>query len=109
LRSGDYDGGIVTDADDLLIAGGRLGYVMQWRREQFGVEPPQALAEEHIRIALGDRYHTSFNPYYPEWRRALPSGSERSWRRGTWSPVPVTWLDRATEIYAEICAERMRT
>lgn len=79
----------------------------RWRENMFGVKPPPCIEERQMREMIGHDYlngHGS-NPYFPEWRQRLPPGADVSWKRGTWAPVPVTWLDRASGLYSKIRAE----
>ena len=102
-RLPDYDGGAVPDKDIRELYPVTEWRVAAWREEAFGVRDSSGLVNAAVNRHFGDNYlngHGS-NPYYPERREELPAGSERSWKRGTWAEVPVSWRDRWTDLWIE--------
>jgi len=97
----EYEG-VIPEPDLREMYSVREWYVAEWRERVFGL-PLSPLVNEAVMRHLGDRYLNGLanNPYFPAWREALPPGSDASWIRGTWAPVPVTWLDRAQDLSIE--------
>lgn len=88
--------------------------IAHWRADAFGVPVAQVLRDQLEVDPAWARYYSGHggNPYLgTSAREKLPPASDRSWIRGTWAPVPITWLpDRWTDLWIECkaAAERER-
>ena len=104
----DWEKGILPDKDERSAYPVLEWRVAAWREESFGVRPNVEMQQAAISLWLGDRYLNGHgkNPYFPDY--GLPRGADRSWKRGTWADAPVTWLDRATDLWLDIEAESRR-
>jgi hypothetical protein len=102
LREGnEYDGGVIPDEDLLEIYPLLEWRVAEWREKTFGV-PWAPSVHAAIDLFLHGAHYLSGhggNPYWPD--STLPSGTDRSWMRGTWAHVPVSWLHREMDLRCE--------
>lgn len=98
--------------EDMFI--GRMAFYAAalWRDERLGVPIAPAVYALFDTETTADGYYNGRcdNPWYPEWRQTLPPGRDKSWIRGTWAAVPITWhcTDRASNLKSECIAARER-
>lgn len=90
-----FDGTTIPDLD---VLDGHMGirewHVWWWREYYLGIEGNLDVLNFAIDHSMGDNYLIGTHD-------ALPSGAERSWKRGTWANIPTSWIHRDIDLKVE--------